>query len=734
VNARLVTVRLVTVGLLTAAAAFAFSPLFAGSRDLPVLYAAATVPCALAALTPVLRVPAGIRAPLGLVCSSLVVVLTTRPGVEVVDGPLRLLTGALPFDPSGPELAAAALLVCLAATAGAELAVRAREPLWATIPAVLCLTLALAVTASGEQPPDVLPAVLVGGVGALLVAPARARARGADRGPRLAGARAAGRMRSVPRVATAVLLVSVSAVIAWTAGGAAPGATVRGSRFDARDLVAEPVVPKTALSPLAAFADLRAARSELLFTVRSDRPIEQLRVATLTRFDGHLWSATGPYLRAGHTLPHDASRDGAVTRSRLAVEVADEDRATWLPAPGTSGRAVEVSVPGLGVDPATGDLVVPSDRSVPQAYEVASQEPDLSVEVLRAAVAAPTSSSSEAPAPKVTTLDDVHLPAIRAAISEADTSFGEVAALAAYFSRNGGFSRDERKDAASGHGLSQIERLLRTRRGTPEQYASAFAVFARRLGYDARVVVGFQLDRPAAAGQPVEITGAAVHAWPEVRFEELGWVPFDPTPVTVRRRTPPRATAPGAADQVEAAVNQEVTGRERDTAGQQTATPEPDAPRPRTPVWLVALVGAGALAGIAAAGVAGLPVAKAVLRRSRRRNPDPQLRVAGAWDEVVDRLVEHGVAVDPSLTSGELRAASLSRLGPQRTAGLGDLAELADTVRFGAEGANDGEDATAWALCDGLRRSLGAGVPPHRRVRHALDPRPLTRARGAKRP
>jgi hypothetical protein len=111
--------KLVTVGALTAAAAYAFSPLFAGSPALPVLLASAAVPFAVAALAPVLRVPAGLRAPLGLAGGAAVAVIATQPGVAVVDGPLRLLTGALPFDPTGPELASVALVACAAGTAGA---------------------------------------------------------------------------------------------------------------------------------------------------------------------------------------------------------------------------------------------------------------------------------------------------------------------------------------------------------------------------------------------------------------------------------------------------------------------------------------------------------------------------------------------------------------------------------------------------------------------------------------
>jgi transglutaminase-like putative cysteine protease len=726
--------RQAAVAALTAAAACAFSPLFSGTAHLPVLLGATAVPFALTALalalplsrpdTPPPRSIAWLRAPLCLAGTGLVAVLGAHPGPDLADGPMRLLTGALPLDPAGPELATVALAAGVAATAGAELAVRVRQPLAAAVPALLCLLLALALGASGGQPPAPLPAALVAGVGAILgvaVLPGGRRVGQRQAGPRLAGASAAN-ASGRGRLAGAATLVMVSTLLAWTIVDLdlAPGASARGRRFDARDLVAEQVLPKTALSPLAAFADLRAARTELLFTVRADRPVERLRVATLTGFDGHLWSAVGPHLRAGRVLPGGPASGGEPERARLQVEVADSERATWLPTLGASGRAVEVSVPGLGVDPATGDLVVPTDRQVPSAYQVVSEEPVVPVTALRGGVAARVPVDA---LPQASVLDRVYLPAVRGAVARADTSFGEVAALNAYFSRDGGFARDDGNQAPSGHGLSQIERLLRTRRGTAEQYASAFAVLAQGLGYDARVAVGFKLASPVPAGEPVTVTGASVHAWPEVRFEGLGWVPFEPTPTAVRPRKPPTA-APSAADQVEAAVDQEVTKQKR--GGERADEPPLGPQREGAPLGRLALL---ALAGIAAAAALGMlvvPLAKSARRRWRRRSTAPGPRVVTAWDEAVDRLIEHGVPVDAGMTSGELTAASVRRFGRERTAGLAELAELADTARFAAEGADARQAATAWALCDRLRHALGAGIPAHRRVRHALDPRPLT--------
>ena len=530
------------------------------------------------------------------------------------------------------------------------------------------------------------------------------------------------------RLAGAAAVVVTASVLAWTVGADAPGAAARGGRFDARDLVAEQVLPRTALSPLAAFADLRAARSELLFTVRADRPVDRLRVATLTRFDGHLWSATGPHLRAGRTLPPGAAHAGEVVRTRLDVRVADLERATWLPTLGASGRAAEISVPGLGVDSATGDLVVPSDRTVPRGYRVVSHEPKVSVETLRSGVAATPAPGGDT-LPQASALDRTYLPAIRTLVDRAPTSFGRVAALSTYFSRNGGFSRDDSQGAASGHGLSQIERLLRTRRGTSEQYASAFAVLARRLGYDARVAVGFELDSAVPAGEAADITGAAAHAWPEVRFRQLGWVPFEPTPTVVRPRRRPGTAVPSASDRVEEAVDQEAKGQPRRDSGDDDRSTGGPTPVRRSPVRAADLlpVVAGAFAGIAALGAAIPPLAKVVRRRRRRRVAEPWRRVTGAWDDAVERLVEHRVPVDPGMTSGELTAAATARLGPDRTRGLTRLAALADTASFAADDVRAGQDVAAWELSDQLRRTLATGVAPHHRVRVAVDPRPLGR-------
>ena len=77
--------------------------------------------------------------------------------------------------------------------------------------------------------------------------------------------------------------------------------------------------------------------------------------------------------------------------------------------------------------------------------------------------------------------------------------------------------------------LSQF--LFETRKGYCQQFATAFAVLARTLGYPTRVVVGF-LPGDSTLADPGNfvVRGSDAHAWPEVYFPDHGWIAFEPTP------------------------------------------------------------------------------------------------------------------------------------------------------------------------------------------------------------
>ena len=74
--------------------------------------------------------------------------------------------------------------------------------------------------------------------------------------------------------------------------------------------------------------------------------------------------------------------------------------------------------------------------------------------------------------------------------------------------------------------------LFDVRRGYFDHHASAMAVMLRTLGIPTRVVTGFvlsdaDLDRETKA---YVVTERRAWTWPEVYFEGLGWVEFNPTP------------------------------------------------------------------------------------------------------------------------------------------------------------------------------------------------------------
>lgn len=71
-------------------------------------------------------------------------------------------------------------------------------------------------------------------------------------------------------------------------------------------------------------------------------------------------------------------------------------------------------------------------------------------------------------------------------------------------------------------------------RGYCVYYATAMTVMLRTLGIPARFAVGYTPGQRVADSRWV-IRGYDSHAWVDVYFPEIGWIPFDPTPAGPRR-------------------------------------------------------------------------------------------------------------------------------------------------------------------------------------------------------
>ena len=97
-------------------------------------------------------------------------------------------------------------------------------------------------------------------------------------------------------------------------------------------------------------------------------------------------------------------------------------------------------------------------------------------------------------------------------------------------SRTGSGRTSRTTSTCSGATASTPSRPSSTqRKGYCEQFAGTFAAFARSLGLPARVAVGFTQGTLGPDGL-YHVEGKHAHAWPEVYFSGIGWVPFEPTP------------------------------------------------------------------------------------------------------------------------------------------------------------------------------------------------------------
>jgi len=267
---------------------------------------------------------------------------------------------------------------------------------------------------------------------------------------------------------------------------------------------------------------------------------------------------------------------------------------------------------------------------------------------------------------------------------------------------------------------------------------------ARSLGIPARVAVGYTPGEFDPATGRYSVTNYEAHAWPEIWLAGVGWTnQFDPTPPS---------TQPGGSD------------LPNDTAGAPIATPPPSATTipttaqtapggsavpgstpasaPSTeaiPVaatssgrsWTSTLVWALVLVIVVAAAIAAVPLAKHGRRRARRRRADPTSRVAGAWEEAVDRLRELGRPAPRTTTPAEHARAATATVGQPAADSLAALADAHTAAQFGAAPATDAAADAAWDDLDAFTGALGRHLPLTARLRARMRVAPLRRPRSA---
>lgn len=184
--------------------------------------------------------------------------------------------------------------------------------------------------------------------------------------------------------------------------------------------------------------------------------------------------------------------------------------------------------------------------------------------------------------------------------------------------------------------------LLQTRTGYCVQFAGSMALMARIAGIPSRVAVGFLPG--GKSGDTWTVNTHDMHSWPELYFEGLGWVRFEPTP-SIAVPPPWTVLAPNEPVPTDSALPEPSLS----ISAEPTVTDTPVDTGSTDP----GATGWGLAGGVARGIGIALLVAVAALtpwllrRRIRSRRiaggaGDGHATVAGAWAEIRDTWVDLG--------------------------------------------------------------------------------------------
>lgn len=646
-------------------------------------------------------------------------------GQAVVHGWARMLSVAVPADPDGDLLLTPAALALASALAAGLLVLRTPSVLAPLAPPAAAFVVGLVLTVGTGRTRLGLTALFVA-LGLLLAVlrsgevasglPVSSVAPEGSPGPDVVGDRARGRLGWLAAGAPVVVLITGAAVI-----GAAL-LPVRGTdRADLRELRRPPVVVTDTVSPLARTKGQLTAEPTGLFSVTVPRraPVTHVRTAALDTFDGAVWSSGHGYLRAGERLAVGGVPGERVQRVTIAVDVPDLLRLSRVAGPylPVVGQPVHSTADDTGFDADSGVLVAADPRPGRYAYSTTGLVPVVDRASLRDRLPDLRTELTALPPGMPGSLRQLYV----TWTAGQDTVIDQLTAVEQRLSKQ--FPYDP--EAVAGHSYGALTAMLTSaspqdRRGTPEQHASALAVLARSAGLPARIAVGYRLDEAARTGNTYAVTTAHADAWVEVPFEGVGWVPF--FPIDLSRAVPP---APRTGPRI---------GGE---AGSDSAAPPLVRPRlvpdsgalgrgeaPVSPQQWAAL-GVGSAAGLMVAAALVVLALKARRRRRRCSTGTPAARVAGAWREVVERLQEHGMPPDASLTAAEQARAAQGRFGADVGAPVCEMAPLVTSAVFAAEQPAARDVERAWELEGRLRAQLAQSSSRPARLLHRVDPRPV---------
>ncbi|XVX21602.1 transglutaminaseTgpA domain-containing protein [Actinomycetota bacterium] len=437
----------------------------------------------------------------------------------------------------------------------------------------------------------------------------------------------------------------------------------------------------------------RSTQPVLRYRTDADRPAP-LRVDVLDRMADGVWTSTaedGPTVAsAGMIAPEEGS--SAANPERVSIDV---DRNDIAP-PQLAAPYPPISIVSSGgAVRQRDDLTLTVDAPVPE-YRVQYLAPDPSAENLNQPLSSGATVSDRFPG--LLEVDEASRPSLEAfvdeVVPEGATRLQAAQAIQREL-RSGPYSYSLELAGPTEDGLTAqsapIEHFLTTRQGYCVQFTSTMVMAARILGIPARMAVGF-LPGTLGDERRYVVKAADAHAWPELYFEGVGWLRFEPTP-GARSGVAPEYSIPAAAAPTASATTSTPTQSatasptRRERPDQETRTASADRSfleslqagwttlRTSGPLgWLATLAVLGCL------GVLLLPLAAAIARwRARRRAADDAARAELEWQSLVSRLGDLGIEADRSATPRQA-GTQLAQRGYLRDEGAEALGRVVGTL------------------------------------------------------
>ena len=631
----------------------------------------------------------------------------------LVHGWSALATSPVPADANARTLVPIAITCWLGTLAAVALARSRRGSITALLPGAIGFVLASVAAGGHPAAPVATGLTVLAASGAYLVVQGRSSDGGVGARRRANGrdVRHLGRSAlrgAVPRVA----ITLAAALVAATVG---PRLTLgRDDRaFDPRDHWHAPSRPTTAVNPLDLVTGRRRQPNEPMFTVRAEEAV-RTRLVALTSFDGARWTV-GAYVPTGSTVSI-GRRSGIPLHTVRARIVVDALSGPWLP---SFGDPVRVAGTSALVDPASGSFVATDGVASGATYTIDAEVADTDLSVARSLPTAVDVAATQLPPGLPAALRQM----ADVATGGATTPLARAALLERYLRLN--FAVDDR--LATGQSFGHLVHALTVARAASrEEFAIAFAVLGRAVDLPTRLVVGFDPGTPNGNGT-YDVRSGAARVWPEVEFDGVGWLPFDPVPSPDGADDPRTTALAGGARPTVTIAPQAETARPVDNAPDVVIEPPlPGATANRSGSGLWRNLALGAAIAAAALVLLAFPAAGAVVilkrrRTARRRRADgSREQVIGAWHDVLDRLVEAGVPQPRGHTIEEL----VEQIEP-RTASLAGLYRPVSRALYDEAEPPIDDVAQAWKARDRFVSAMRRSSTTRRRLQGALDPRPL---------